>query len=80
METLDDLIVAANDVITLVAGNTERSKLGSPIRMDEEQKAQTTLLVDLEPILRDLGLFDGLAHNASCVTRLEILTQGCKVE
>jgi hypothetical protein len=40
--------------------------------MDEEQKAQTTLLVDLKPILRDVGLFDGLFR--------EVLTKARKVE
>jgi hypothetical protein len=80
VQTLNDLLVATNDVITLVAENTERPKLGPPIRMDEEQKGQTTLLVDLEPVFRDVGLFDGLAHNASRVTRLKVLTQVCKVE
>src|SRR4030095_4557858 len=38
-ETLGDLIVAANDVISLVAEYAERPELGPAIRMDEEQKA-----------------------------------------
>jgi len=79
-ETLDDLLVAPDDVITLVTEHTKRPKLGSPIRMDEEQKAQTTLLVDLESVLRDVGLFDGFARNLSGATRLEVLTEVCKVE
>jgi hypothetical protein len=48
--------------------------------MDEEQKAQTTLLVDFEPVLRDVGLFDGLAHNAACVAGLDVFTKVGKVE
>jgi hypothetical protein len=35
-ETLDDQLVAANDVITLVTENTKRPELGPAIRMDEK--------------------------------------------
>src|SRR5262245_11837934 len=48
--------------------------------MDEEQKAQTTLLVDFEPILGYVGLFDGLASNGSGAARGEVIAKVRQVQ
>jgi hypothetical protein len=75
MKTLGNLIVAANDVISLVAEYSERPELGPAIRMNEEQEAQTTLPVDLDPILGYVSFFDGLASNGSGAASGEIIAE-----
>src|SRR5215510_10522517 len=48
--------------------------------MDEEQEAQTTLLVDFESILGYVSLFDGLASNGSGAARGEVIAKVRQVQ
>ena len=48
-ETLGDLLVAAKDVVSLVAGHPERLETRALVDVHEEQQRQAGLQVDLAP-------------------------------
>src|SRR5262245_44898191 len=69
-QTRRDLLIAADDVIPLVAEDTEWRESRAPVGVDEQQEVQTALLVDLEAILDRVGDVDDRLDQGPGAARL----------